>query len=66
MLERLKSFNGKAKEAFSDLDKNPIWLWEAVAGDDSQTVKTMQGAFDATTHKTKLFHYLTMLEFYHI
>ncbi len=24
--ERLKSFNGNAKEAFSNLDKNPIWL----------------------------------------
>lgn len=26
MLERLRSYNGNAKEAFSDLDKNPIWL----------------------------------------
>jgi CRISPR-associated endonuclease Csn1 len=24
--ERLNAYNGKAKEAFSDLDKNPIWL----------------------------------------
>ena len=26
--ERLKEFNGNAKEAFSNLDKNPIWLNE--------------------------------------
>lgn len=26
LTDRLKEFNGNAKEAFSDLDKNPIWL----------------------------------------
>jgi CRISPR-associated endonuclease Csn1 len=26
MIRRLAEFNGNAKEAFSDLDKNPIWL----------------------------------------
>lgn len=26
LIERLKQFNGNSKEAFSDLDKNPIWL----------------------------------------
>ncbi|MFP3598552.1 type II CRISPR RNA-guided endonuclease Cas9 [Chryseobacterium sp. SIMBA_029] len=26
LTERLKEFNGNSKEAFSDLDKNPIWL----------------------------------------
>lgn len=26
LLQRLKEFNGNSKEAFSDLDKNPIWL----------------------------------------
>lgn len=29
--QRLAAFNGKAKEAFSDLDKNPIWLNESKA-----------------------------------
>lgn len=26
LMNRLKEFNGNSKEAFSDLDKNPIWL----------------------------------------
>lgn len=26
LIERLKEFNGNSKEAFSDLEKNPIWL----------------------------------------
>lgn len=26
LMERLKEFNGNSKEAFSDLEKNPIWL----------------------------------------
>lgn len=29
LTERLKSFNGNSKEAFSDLEKNPIWLNES-------------------------------------
>jgi len=29
LLERLKAFDNDAKKAFSDLDKNPIWLNEA-------------------------------------
>ncbi|PQA94074.1 type II CRISPR RNA-guided endonuclease Cas9 [Chryseobacterium shigense] len=29
LTERLKAFNGNSKEAFSDLEKNPIWLNKA-------------------------------------
>lgn len=52
---RLNEFNGNAKEAFSDLDKNPIWLNES-KGIAIKTV-TITGISNAETLHYKKDHF---------
>jgi len=52
---RLDSFNGNAKEAFSDLEKNPIWLNES-KGISIKTV-TITGISNAETLHYKKDHF---------
>lgn len=54
LTERLKAFNGNSKEAFSDLEKNPIWLNES-KGIAIKTV-TITGINNAETLHYKKDH----------